>query len=54
MDAWIKSQLIQGELNWDIESEQFSILKEGTQEYEIQDSGKAQPVIYEDVDDPRS
>jgi len=42
------------EIKVELLDEQFSILKEGTQEYEIQDSGKAQPVIYEDVDDPHS
>ena len=42
------------EVKVELLDEQFSILKEGTVEYEIQDSGKAQPVIYDQVNDPSS
>ena len=42
------------EIKVELLDEQFSILKEGTREYEVQDSGKAQPEDYSDVNDPRS
>ena len=42
------------EIKVELLDEQFSILKEGTREYEVLDSGKAQPQIYADVDQDRS